>query len=175
MDEGGVKLTTDNMELSKKIEDVLKQHLPEMAAKELKEFIAGAEADKQQLAALISKLKDKEGQVQVLLSQEQDFKNAEMRHEKARLMELATNEKERKMEVEMLKAQLAAKDMVVNNSKEFLALIAKNPRAIEIMNHFNSEQQAGYTTPHGYTQPSAIQRTEIKTTEHKETKEDFNG
>lgn len=88
-------------------------------------------------------------------------------------IELA-KEKERNLTIESLKIKLEAEGRVTSNMREFICLIAKNPRAIEIMSHFQSENQGSYYNGNNFVTPTPIVRNETKVTESKETKDETN-
>lgn len=159
------------MELTDKLQEVLRQHLPEMQAKELKEFITQAEGQKKSLLELQTILKAKEDQVAILLKKKEQYDAITFKLAELETATKAAEEKERNLVVAGLKADLSAQREISSNMKEFISLICKNPRAIEIMSHYENLQQQPYSGSGGtMVYPTNINRITEKKTESIETK-----
>lgn len=152
------------------IRQAIKKHLPEMEADELKKFIEHAQNDAESVERLTQQLRAKEDQVNTLLKQKTEFETAKKLLADAILNNQVAETKERTMAIETLKIQLAAEIKITNNMREFISLIAKNPRAIEIMQHCDNQVQPGYYNGNQFVTPPPIMKNETKITEMVEEK-----
>ena len=157
--------------IAEEIQAAIKKHLPEMQADELKKFIEQAQLDAKSVVTLKQQLESKEDQVKKLLDQKKLFDEATDRLEKAKLSEQATAQKEARIESDGIKTQLAAETRITKNLMDVLSLISKNPRAIEIMAHNESQVQPMYYAGNNPVYPPNIAKTELKKTEVVLTKE----
>lgn len=125
--------------LTKEMQEMLSKHLPAMQAEEFRKFIEDAQTTKKKLEGMEKLLTSKDKQVEKLLKQKSYFDKALGLYNEAENKLKAAEQKDRNLSIETLKIQLSAEQRVTNNMREFLSLISKNPRAIEIMNYSNSE------------------------------------
>lgn len=121
------------MELTKEIQEALKKHLPQMQADEFKAFIEEANYNKVRVTTLESTLKSKDDQVSKLLANKSEFDKAEAaRHDAEVKLQLA-EAKERKYDLDIRDQKIENQKFVIDSFKEFLTLLVKNPRAIEMI------------------------------------------
>lgn len=154
------------MELSEKIRQAITDSLPQVAANELKDFIEKANdtTTKLKLAEVaLTESKNKIENLRRLETLEITLKSKE-----ATLIADSDKlkEEQRNLKVEKLEYQLAEAKTSTNKIFELVALLVKNPRAVEFM--ATSEHQAGFSNGNNYVQPSPIYKEQ--STERFETK-----
>ena len=121
----------------KEQQELLKKHLPAMAAQEMLDFIEKGQraiSDLEKLRADYSSLSTRYTNLD---KEHQRFRSAvediQGREDKVAERESAVTVRENSMDVKMAQFQVDVMKERLNDSKEFMLMLAKNPRAIEIM------------------------------------------
>lgn len=158
--------------MNDEIRAIIAKNLPAEVGATLKETLARAEVDARDLKvardlvqAMAAAEKEKNAELEKYRAF--DERNAKLleREEKAR-------EDERNLKVLTLMGELKAAERVALKYEEFLALLVKNPRAIEFMSHTQFENQASYYNGSTYVSPSAICKDRKESHESFETKQE---
>ncbi len=169
------------MEHIKELEEVIKKHLPELAAKEMKEFIEQANKDKASLKGLEAlyerTLKEKneaDKDNYALRSSKQAIEQQGVANE-AKAVEL--DKKERNQKIDALVMQLAVEQRSKNDIFNLVSLLVKNPRAIEMFNsneNVYNNKQTFYDVNDGRNREQLIEssRNVVGTKEFKEEKDE---
>lgn len=158
------------MEMNDKILQAIQEGLPGATAGELKKFIEQATKDSAELKTAKALLEQTVLREQELLRRKSEFDTAKSILETCDLNNRANETKARDLSLKEKDFQLAAKDQVINNMREFISLISKNPRAIEIMSHTENISQPCYNAGGQMVYPPNIMKDERKSTETIETK-----
>lgn len=144
------------MSISEKLQKAISESLPQIAAGELKTFIEQAQKDSD---ALLSATK----QISILLDRLKAFEAKEAMHNdlESRQRKLTEDQEkvkndQRDLKCDKLQYQLEEAKARSSDLFNLVALLVKNPRAIEFMSSF--ESQAGYSANGQYIQPSPISR-----------------
>lgn len=160
------------MNLNDQLLELVKKNLPEATAGELKKFIEQANTNE---VALLDARKAIERHEPLLKEREKLVAEKAAVESKA----AANAGKQAELEAKETALKLSEKDQKIaaltevnNNMYTIMQLFVKNPRSIEIMNHYQNESQQGYPGPNGsWIYPTPINRSETKETEKKEVKD----
>lgn len=131
------------MNLDESIKEQIEKHLPNLVAGKMKEFINQAEINEKHLNE-IKGMCDNLIKTNLELKQENDIlkKLESSLFEKEKVLnnkEKELNKKELELSKTILEAKVASMEERLKDSKEFMLMLAKNPRAIEYMNSSYSE------------------------------------
>ncbi len=172
---GNTKKMSD---LDKKMEALIREKLPEMAANELREFIEEAQEAIKERDILAIDLENKQEMADKLMRENQELTStakaviSQMKANETKSVEL--EKKEIKQETEMLKYKNSQLELRVKDSKEFLMLLVKNPRAIEYMST-SSFESIPVDRGNGWVEQHTKSSDKDYTKETLETKEDHVG
>lgn len=169
-----------NEEIIKKVSDLIAKELPLTQVKELQAYFSKAEADAKELESSRKSIKEKDEVISKVSSELTSAKALLSQHNdinERRVLLAADQEKLRieraELELTILKNRLTDKEAVINHIAGWNAILAKNPRAIELFSSSHSESQAGYSTPQGWVQPSPVYRDKNEARETVHTKSDL--
>jgi len=117
----------------------IKKHLPEMAAGELKQFIEDAQEAMKERDQLKIDLENKQEMAEKLVRENQKLTSREKEvtaiHNANEVKAKELEQQEIRQEVEMLKFKNQQLEIRVKDSKDFMMMLAKNPRALEYMSY----------------------------------------
>lgn len=122
-----------NNTITNDILESIQKNLPSVTAGELKKFIETAQADKVLLEKANNTLETALKTIENYKRVENEYATAQAKLSIATQKEAENEKVERELRVEKLKIELAAEKTVSSSFKEFLTLLVKNPRAIEII------------------------------------------
>jgi hypothetical protein len=126
------------MELTKEIQDLLQKNIPQLQANEFKLFIEEANANKNKLQEVRDSLSAREDQIAKLLAMKTEYESAKaLKNEANSALSIAEN-KEREIEKTILTEKLNQRDFVIAKFENFLSLLVKNPRAVELISENRS-------------------------------------
>ena len=129
--------------MEEKFKNLIKQHLPELAAKELKDYLhiaeINAETVKEQKKA-IEKLSEEKSKLSRDLEILKQRENSIIKLEEAnKAKEIELQGKEIQLELNMMKYKNEVMGERLKDSKEFMMMLSKNPRALEYMRYSSFE------------------------------------
>lgn len=121
-----------------KIQAAIKESMPNWAAEEMKLFIEQAQHNEVALKALEELGTKHLKELEELRRQQAAFKNTEQVLKKAEELMATVEVKERKLALDFKDEQLKQRDYVIQHFYNALALLVKNPRAIEMISEFSN-------------------------------------
>lgn len=121
------------MNLSEGVLEAIRKDLPGATAGELKKFIEEAAVIKSQKDTLEKDLKSSKDTVGELLRHKADYENALAMKLRAETDLATVKEKEYNMALTIATEKIIQRDYVVKSFENFLSLLTKNPRAIELI------------------------------------------
>ena len=160
-------------ELTQQLQKAIQEALPQMQADELKKFISNAQQEQAELKSAKEQLAASKKQIEELSQLKASKEYSEKTLSAAQQLNETANQKELHIQGQIDKITIATKDQVIQSYKEFLALLVKNPRAIELTQETkNIPVYVPYPGGGGHHE-TKFETNQI-TTESKETKDDSN-
>jgi hypothetical protein len=155
--------------LEQKLKDLISSHAPEIEAGNLRKYIEQAEADKVRLKQLEVMLIKGDNRIAELEKLKYTSEDLERMGSNIEAREKVVIDKERNIEIETLKFQLASTKESKGEIFKLVETLMKNPRSIELINH-NHTEGVPVSDQYGNTRVDSKHTHSFGTTEHKETK-----
>jgi hypothetical protein len=133
----------DKADMLKQLQDVIGKHMPGLVAGEMKEFVERAEDALEQLPVLKQKVNKLTDDLETANATISGLKKKEesviSRESVVSAKEVEIQKREDRIELETYKFKMEVMGERLKDSKEFMLMLAKNPRVIEFMAHHHME------------------------------------
>jgi peptidoglycan hydrolase CwlO-like protein len=160
--------------MKQELEQLIQQHLPALAAGEMKAYIENAESDKRELQQFKSSHKTisdiKENLEKEISKLRSEASSVEKKSQEINEKEKLLNQKEFNLKVEELKYQLQAEKESKDSIFKLVSTFVANPRAIEVTSRNRTYNNATDYSPSGGTIHYPTSSYEFENKEIKEEK-----